>query len=40
MNRIIKKILLAADKFMPEMDLHIVIVDHRQKTNKEYKQLK
>ena len=25
---------------MPEIDLHIVLVDHLQKTKKEYKQLK
>ena len=41
MNEIV---LLAGDKFMPEMhvrlDLHIVLVDHLQKIKKEYKSLK
>ena len=45
MNEIINKFLLAGDKFMPEMHLrqpglHIVLVDHLQKTKKEYKNLK
>ena len=46
MNEIVNKFLLAVDKFMPEMhlrlhlDLHIVLVDHFQKTKKEYKNLK
>ena len=45
MNEIVNKFLLAGDKFMPEMhlrqpDLHTVLVDHLQKTKKEYKNLK
>ena len=48
MNEIVNKFLFAGDKFMPEMhlkftyslDLHIVLVDHLQKTKKEYKNLK
>ena len=46
MNKIVKKVLLAGDKFMPEMNLrepgftYIVLVDHFQKTKKEYKNLK
>ena len=44
MNEIVNKFLLG-DKFMPEMhlrqmDLHIVHVDHLQKTKKEFKSLK
>ena len=45
MNEIVNNFLLAGDKFMPEMhvrqlDLHIVLADHLQKANKEYKHLK
>ena len=45
MNEIVKKFLLAGDKFMPEMhlrelDLHIVLVDHLQKLKKEHKKFK
>ena len=45
MNEIIKKFLLAGDKFMPEMhlnnqDLLIVLVDHLLKTEEELKNLK
>ena len=45
MNDIINKFLLAGDKFMPEtildnQGLPIVLVDHLQKINKEYKSLK
>ena len=45
MNEIVNKFLLTGDKVMPEMhlyslDLHIVLVDHLQKTKKEYKNLK
>ena len=44
MNEIVNKFLLAGDKFMPEMhvrqDLQIVLVDHLQKTKKEYKNIK
>ena len=47
-NEIVNKFLLAGDKFMPEMhskftyslNLHIVLVDHLQKTKKDYKNLK
>ena len=42
MNKIVNKLLLAGDKFMPEMHLKQLgficsVVDHLQKTNKEYK---
>ena len=41
MNEILIKVLLAGDKFMLEMhlslDIHIVFVDHLQKTKKEHK---
>ena len=45
MNQIVKKFLLAGDEFMPEMhwdnlDLHRALLDHLQKTKKEYKNLK
>ena len=47
MNEIVNKFLLAGDKIMSEMqemkdsqDLHIVLIDHLQKTKKEYKSLK
>ena len=45
MNEIVNKFLLAGDKFMPEMYLrqagfNIVLVDHLQKTKKEYKNSK
>ena len=47
MNEIVNKFLLAGDKIMSEMqemkdsqDLHIVLIDHLQKTKKEYKTLK
>ena len=45
MNEIINKLLLAGDKFMPEMHLKqpgfiIVLVDHLLKTKKEFKNLK
>ena len=43
-NKIVNKILLAGDKFMPEMhlrlDLYIVLVDHLRKTKNEYNNLK
>ena len=38
MNEIVNKVLLVGDKFMPEihlsLDLHIVFVDHLQKTER------
>ena len=37
MNRIVNKFLLACDKFMSEMDLLIVLLDHLLKTKKEFK---
>ena len=45
MNAVVNKLLLAGDKFMPEMhirqpDLHIVLVVHSLKIKKEYKNLK
>ena len=44
MNRIINKLLLAADKFMPAMylrqNLPIVLADHLLKIKNEYKNLK
>ena len=46
MNEIVNKCIIAGDKFMPEMHLrqpgfpYIVLVDHLQKTKKEYKNLK
>ena len=45
MNEIVNKFLLAGDKFMPEMhlkqrDLVIVLVDHKLKTKKEFRNLK
>ena len=44
MNEIVYKFLLAGDKFMPEMHLtqprFIVLMNHLQKTKKEYKNLK
>ena len=43
-NKTVNKILLAGDKFMPEMhlrlDLYIVLVDHLRKTKNEYNNLK
>ena len=44
MNEIVNTLLLAGDKFMPEMhlnnlDLLIVFVDHLIETNKEFKNL-
>ena len=43
MNEILNKFLLAGDKFMPDMhlrlNLHMVLVDHLQKT-KEYRNFK
>ena len=47
-NATINKLLLARDKFMPEMhlkqpnnqDLHIMLEDHSLKINKEYKKIK
>ena len=45
MNEIVKKNLLVGDKFIPEMHLrqpglHIVLLDHSEKTKKAYKNLK
>ena len=45
MNEIVNKFLLEADKFMSEMhlnnpDLLMALVDHLEKTNKEFKNLK
>ena len=49
MNEIVNKFLLLGDKFMPEsiwdlvlhiVGLHIVLVDHLQKTKKEYENIK
>ena len=45
MNEIVNKFLLARDKFMSEMHSRqpgftYILVDHLQKTNKEYKNLK
>ena len=40
MNEIVNKFLLAGDKFMPEMDLLIVLVDHLLKTRNKFKNLK
>ena len=43
MNEIVNKFLLPGDKFMPEMHLKqpgLVLVDHLQKINKEFKNLK
>ena len=45
MNEIVNKFLLAGGKFMPEIhfrqpDLHIVLVDHLQKTKKKSRNLK
>ena len=45
MNEIVKKFLLAGDKFMPKMHLKqpgftIVLADHLLKTKKEFKNLK
>ena len=51
MNEIVNKFLLAGDRFMPEIDLRqptlldnqdlrIVLIDHLQKTKKEYRNLK
>ena len=45
MNEIVNKFFLAGDKFMPEMhlkqrDLVIVLVDHKLKTKKEFRNLK
>ena len=45
MNEIVNKLLLAGDKFIPEMhlkqpDLLTVLVDHLLKTKKEFKNLK
>ena len=41
MNETVNTFLLAGDKLMPEMHLrHILLVDHLQKTKKEYKNLK
>ena len=41
-SRLLSSLFLLGDKFMPEMhlNLHIVLVDHLQKTKKEYKNLK
>ena len=40
MDQIVNKFLLAEDKFgFTLLDLHIVLVDHIQKTKKEYKNL-
>ena len=44
MNEIVNKVLLAGDKFMPEMhlkqpDLNIVLAKHLQKPKKEHKNL-
>ena len=45
MNQIVNKFLLAGDKFMSEMQLKdnlyllIVLVDHLQKTKKEFRNL-
>ena len=36
MNQIINKRLLAGDKFMPELDLLIVLLDHLLKNSKIY----
>ena len=45
MNEVVNKFLLAGDKFIPKMhlnspDLHIVLVDHLLKIQKEYKNIK
>ena len=49
MSEIVNKFLLLGDKFMPEsiwdlvlhiVGLHIVLVDHLQKTKKEYENIK
>ena len=41
MNETVNTSLLAGDKLMPEINLRrIVLVDHLQKTKKEYKNLK
>ena len=40
MNNIINKFLLAGDKFMPEIHLLTVLVDHLLNINKEFKSLK
>ena len=45
MNEIVNKVLLAGDKFMPEMhlkqtDLNIVLAKHLQKPKEEHKNLK
>ena len=49
MSDIVNKFLLLGDKFMPEsiwdlvlhiVGLHIVLVDHLQKTKKEYENIK
>ena len=45
MNEIVNKILLAGEKFMPEIHLRqqgfrLVLVDHLQKTKNKYKNLK
>ena len=45
MNQIVKRFLLAGDKFMPEIHLkephlRIVLVDHLVKTKKEFKNLR
>ena len=45
MNEIVGKFILAADKFITEMnlrqqDLHVVLADYLQKTKKEYINLK
>ena len=41
MNEIVNKFLLAGSKVMPEIHLrHVVLVDHLQKTKKEYKHFK
>ena len=39
MNEIVKKFLLLGDKFMPEMHLIGVLLDHSQKIKKDYKNL-
>ena len=39
MNETVKKFLLLGDKFMPEMHLIGVLLDHSQKIKKDYKNL-
>ena len=40
MNEIVNKFLLVGDEFICEMHLHLVLVDHLEKTKKGYKSLK